>query len=211
MTKRKSKANAKGRVACYCRVSTTGQKHDAQEHELGEYVRAHSIPDATWFRDKCSGATLDRPEFERLQQAIFAGRVSTVIVQRLDRLARSLRDGINVLTDWLERGVRIVAVRQNLDFNGATGKLVAAVLLAVAEMELETLRERTRAGVAARQAKGLPHGRPKGNRARWSLAKRKVDPALARSLRDQGVSVIDLAKRFGVSRAAVYSALRETR
>ena len=59
------------------------------------------------------------------------------MVWKLDRLSRNLRDGINVLADWCDKGLRVVSVTQQIDFNGATGKMLAAVLLGVAEMEQE--------------------------------------------------------------------------
>lgn len=87
--------------------------------------------------------------------------------------------------------------------------MVAALLLGVGEMERESIRERIRAGIAARKEAGRPMGRAKGDvNHKWSLAKRRIDPVLAKSLRQQAVPVVDIAQRFGVSRVAVYAALR---
>ena len=83
---------------------------------------------------RASGDDLDRRQFAKLQADIFAGEVDTVVVWKLDRLSRSLRDGVNVLADWCDRGLRVVSVTQQIDFNGALGKMLAAVLLGVAEM-----------------------------------------------------------------------------
>ena len=196
-------------TAVYLRVSTAGQKDDSQVYEVERYVKAQGLPAVHYYRDTASGANLDRPEFERLQRDVFSGQVRAVIVWKLDRLARSLRDGIDCLCDWLARNVHVVSVSQQLDFNGATGKLIAAVLLAVAEMERETIRERVRAGIAARQAKGLPMGRRPGQCPKWSLAKRKIDPAMAASLKTQGVPVKDIAAKFGCTRQAVSGVLNE--
>jgi DNA invertase Pin-like site-specific DNA recombinase len=55
-----------------------------------------------------------------------------VIVWRLDRLSRDLRDGINVLADWSDKGLKVVSVTQQIEFNGAFGKLLSAILLGVA-------------------------------------------------------------------------------
>ncbi len=122
--------------------------------------------------------------------------MTTVVVFKLDRLARSLRDGVNVLTEWLERGVRVVSVSQQFDFSGATGKLIAAVLLGVAEMEQETRRERQAAGIAVAKQAGKYTGRKVGSV--------KAQPARARRLVQQGVPIIDVAARLGVSRQTVY-------
>jgi len=96
-----------------------------------------------------------------------------------------------------------------LDFNGAVGQIIAAVLLGIAQMEKENVNERIRAGLAARKAKGLPMGRRPGQCPKWSLSKRRVDPQLALSLHSQGVSVAALAQKFGCSRPTVYTVLRE--
>src|SRR4029078_8355122 len=103
-----------------------------------------------WFVDKGkSGDSLKRPAFEKLQAAVFAGKVRTIVVYKLDRLSRSLRDGINVLCDWCDKGLRVVSVTQQIDFNGTVGKMLAAVLLGVAEMEEQNRLERQRAGIDA--------------------------------------------------------------
>jgi len=68
--------------------------------------------------------------------------VKTVVVYKLDRLSRSLREEINVLAKWCDKRLRVVSVTQQIDFNGETSKLLAAVLLGIAEMEQETRRER---------------------------------------------------------------------
>ncbi len=208
MAKRTSKASDMW-TAVYMRVSGSGQRDDSQVHEIERYVKAQGLRAVHYYRDTATGANLDRPGFAKLQADIFGGRVQAVIVWRLDRLARNIRDGVVTLADWCERGVRVVAVSQQLDFNGAVGKMIAAVLLGVAEMERENINERIRAGLAARKAKGLPMGRAKGDTGHaWALSKRKVDADLARSLRAQGVPVADIAKRFGCSRVAVYQALQ---
>jgi DNA invertase Pin-like site-specific DNA recombinase len=204
-------ANAKdGKwTAIYLRVSSTNQRDDSQALAVEQYVSAQGLTSVRYYRDKASGSNLERPAFQRLQADVFAGRVSSVIVWRLDRLARNLKDGVNTLADWCERGIRVVSVSQQLDFNGAVGKMIAAVLLGVAEMERENINERIRAGLAARKAKGLPMGRAKGDVGHpWRLEKRRIDVALARSLRQQGVSCASIASRFGVTRPTVYAALR---
>ena len=155
---------SKTTVAVYVRVSTLDQEKgiQSQEHGLAEYLRNHGIENATWYRDRLSGATTDRPAFKQLQKDIFQGRVKTVVCWKLDRLSRSQRDGINLLADWLEQGVRVVAVSQQLDFSGPAGKLVAGVLFALGEMKRDNLRENTKRGKANAKARGTKLGkRPK--------------------------------------------------
>lgn len=184
------------KTAVYLRVSTLGQSLKSQRAEVDRWLQGHGIEQPRVFTDKSTGDNLDRPGFAALQTAIFNGEVNTVVVFKLDRLARSLRDGVNVLTEWLERGVRVVSVSQQFDFAGATGKLIAAVLLGVAEMEQETRRERQAAGIAVAKQAGKYTGRKVGSV--------KAQPARARRLVEQGVSIIDVAARLGVSRQTVY-------
>ena len=104
-------------IAAYCRVSSRHQKTDSQVAEIKKWLDAHGYDGSqvVWYMDKQTGKTLQRPEFERLQRDIFAGKVGTVIVWKLDRLSRRLRDGVNVLADWCERGLKIVVITQQIE------------------------------------------------------------------------------------------------
>ena len=131
-------------IACYCRVSSVRQKTDSQKPEIQRWLQGNGIDPATadWFEDKETGWTLNRPAFDRLQKAIFAGRVKMVVVWKLDRISRRQRDGVNLLAEWCECGVRVVAVTQQIDLGGAVGRMVASVLFGLAEIESEYRRER---------------------------------------------------------------------
>jgi DNA invertase Pin-like site-specific DNA recombinase len=150
---------------------------------------------AVGFIDQSSGDDLERPALEQLQGAIFNGEVKTVVVWKLDRLSRSIRDGVNVLADWCDRGQRVVSVTQQIDFNGAAGKMLAAVLLGVAEMEQETRRERQAAGIAAAKERGVYKGRKNGTT--------KAMPARARELRDKELSYSEIGSSLGVIASTV--------
>ena len=151
-------------VACYVRVSTVDQNESGQRAEIERWLSGNgfSVRNVEWFVDKESGDTLSRPEFERLQRSIFNGQVKTVVIWKLDRLSRKMRDGINVLCEWCDRGVRVVSVTQQIDLSGTVGKMIAAVLLGVAEMEQETRRERQAVGIAVAKREGKYKGRKRG-------------------------------------------------
>lgn len=108
--------------------------------------------------------------------------------------------GINTLTNWLERGVRVVSTTQQLDFAGATGKLIASVLFAVAEMEQETRRERQAAGIEAAKAAGIYKGRKPGST--------KADVGKMAELRAKGRTDAEIAAIVGTSRQTVWRCLR---
>ena len=186
-------------IGCYCRVSSRKQKNDSQNAEISRWLKGNGIKKASvrWYQDKETGKTLDRPDFNRLQKNIFDGTIKTVVVWKLDRISRNLRDGINLLVDWCERGVRIVSVTQQIDLNGAVGRMVAAVMLGLAEIELEYRRERQSAGIAVAKTHGIYKGRKKG-------ATKAKEPTRARELRDHGSTVPEIAKAIGVSKRTVF-------
>lgn len=186
-------------IGIYIRVSCVGQNVAGQKREINRWLKGHAIDESEvrWYVDKATGANLDRPEFERLQVDIFNGDIETVVVWKLDRLSRSLRDGINVLADWCDSGLRVVSVTQQIDFNGAVGKMLAAVLLGVAEMEQETRRERQAAGIAAAKERGVYKGRKAG------ATKRGVNPKRAEKLRGKGLTYGEISQAMGVSVSSV--------
>ena len=180
-------------IAAYIRVSTVGQNSAGQKRAIKKWLEGNGIDagDVQWFADKQTGDSLDRPEFEKLQSAIFNGEVKTVVVWKLDRLSRNLRDGINTLGGWCEKNLRVVSVTQQLDFNGPVGQLIAAVLFAVAEMETELRRERQAAGIAVAKERGAYKGR--------KTRGKKAEPQRAAQLRAQGFKVREIAAALGVS------------
>lgn len=191
-------------IAAYLRVSTKQQKTDSQEQELEAWLAAngYDLSQVEWFRDHETGKTLKRPEFDRLQGEVFAGRIKTVVVWKLDRLSRRLRDGVNLLADWCERGLKIVVVTQRIEFNGAVGKMIAAVMLGLAEIELEFRAERQAAGIKAARKRGVYLGRRNGT------TKAKPDRAL--ELRAKGLEDSEIATALGISRRTVQRYLHPT-
>jgi DNA invertase Pin-like site-specific DNA recombinase len=192
-------------VGCYVRVSTVGQNEAGQRAQITSWLTGNGIEPSNvkWYVDKSTGDNLDRPAFKKLQKAIFAGEIGTVVCYKLDRLSRSLRDGLNTLADWADKGIRIVSVTQLLDFNGTLGKMLAAVLLGVAEMEQENRRERQASGIAEAKKEGKYKGRKPGTT--------KATPERTLELRKKGLSVAEIAKSLGVSRNTVFVYLRKAR
>jgi DNA invertase Pin-like site-specific DNA recombinase len=129
------------------------------------------------------------------------GEHDAVVVYKLDRLSRTVRDGLAVLCEWCDRGLRVVSVTQQIDFNGTVGKMIAAVLLGIAEMEQETRRERQAAGIAVAKAQGKYKGRKPSTT--------KVKPQRARKLREKGLSMDEIATALNVTRMTVYRYLKE--
>ena len=182
-------------IAAYIRVSTIGQNERGQRAEIRKWLENNGHADVRYYVDKESGDTLDRPAFRRLQADVFKGVVKTVVVWKLDRLSRSLIDGLNVLSEWCRRGVRVVSVTQQLDFNGTVGKMLAAIFFALGEMEQQTRRERQAAGIAVAKAEGKYQGRKPGTT--------KAQPSRARQLHRQGLTDDEIASALKVTRRTV--------
>jgi DNA invertase Pin-like site-specific DNA recombinase len=185
-------------VAAYIRVSTRRQNDVGQRAEVKKWLDANGIDPTRveWYCDKESGTTLERPEFDRLQADIIHGKVKCVVLWKLDRLSRRLKDGITTLADWSERNLRVVVVTQQLDFNGSVGRTIAALLLGLAEIENEYRKERQAAGIAVAKKKGKYKGRANGTL--------KGNPVRVRELRDNGLTGPEIATALGISLRTVF-------
>lgn len=175
-----------------------GQKRDAQRQEITRWLMAHDYhPSAViWFEDTEKRPSINRPGFQSLRAAVKDGDVKTVVVWKLDHLARSQREAISTISYWCESGVRIVSVAQQIDLRGATGKLVADVLFGITQIEAERSRERQAAGIEAAKKRGVYRGRKAGTL--------KADPARARALKKQGMKSKDIMELLGIrSRATL--------
>jgi DNA invertase Pin-like site-specific DNA recombinase len=190
-------------IACYCRVSTRHQKNDSQQAEIERWLRNNQmdLSAVRWFEDEESANAPHRLAFEAMQAGIFEGTIKTVVVWKLDRLSRRLRDSINLLADWCERGVRVVAVTQQIDLSGTIGHMVASVMFGLAEIELEYRRERQAAGIALAKRKGIYKGRRRGTT--------KAQPARARELYANGLTVPEIANAMAISKRTVFRYLSE--
>ena len=186
-------------TACYIRVSTYDQQSgkDSQKRALQTYTKNHGIKGVAWYEDTTSGSTLVRPAFEKLQKDIFAGKIERIIVWRLDRISRSLKDGVTVLHDWCEKGIEITSLTEGFNLAGPMGQLFATLLIGLAQMERSNLIENTKRGLAAARARGKRLG-PK--------PKLQSDDVLA--LRKAGLSLTEIGRRLGSSRQAVHAALK---
>ncbi len=177
----------------YARVSTKDQdtrlQHDALSDGGCEKV----------FTETASGAQRDRPELARAIAYLRKGDV--LVVWKLDRLARSVRQLVETIELLSERGIGFVSLTEAIDTTSPGGRLVFHVFSALAEFERELIRERTNAGLRSAKARGVQLGRPK------SLTSDQL--VMAQSLKGAGKhSAREIAEQFGVSRATLYRALQ---
>lgn len=188
-------------TAFYIRVSSPkGQKTDSQRAELEAWRKRQRLKAVRWFEDRDSATNLQRKAFQQLQAAIFKGEIDTVVVWKLDRLARSLKDGINILADWCKRDVRVISITQQIDLSGTVGHLIASLLFGIAEMELQHAKERQAIGIALARKRGVYKGRKSGTT--------KATPPRAQKLRKQGLTIPEISNALGVSPRTVFNYLR---
>lgn len=185
-------------IAAYVRVSSKRQKDDGQRAEIQKWLDANGIDakQVEWYADKETGRTMQRPKFDRLQKDIFNGKVKCVILWKLDRLSRRLKDGVITLADWAERGLKIVVVTQQLEFNGAVGRTLAALLMGPSEIEWEYRKERQQAGIAVAKKKNIYKGRKAGTT--------KGKPERAKELKAKGLNAAEIATALRVSERTVF-------
>jgi len=176
----------------YTRVSTVAQTLHPQ-HDL-KAAGASKV-----YSDTMSGARDDRPGLAVLMDQLRPG--DAVVVWKLDRLGRNTQHVLAVVDQLTSRGIGFRSLTEGLHTDGPMGTAMLTIMAAFAQLERDTMIERTRAGLAAAAANGRKGGRP-----------RKVDDAdaaKARKLREKGITATDIAKMLGVSRATVYRYLSD--
>ncbi len=173
----------------YARVSTDGQTLDAQVAQL-EAAGATKL-----FKEKVSGAKRDRVQLDKMLATLNAGDV--VIVTRLDRLARSTRDLLNILGVLADKGAAFRSLSDGwADTTTAHGRLMLTVLAGLAEFERELIRSRTGEGRARAKARGVKLGR------RFKLTPHQREEAIRR--RDAGEeSMTEIARSYNVSHSTI--------
>lgn len=149
-----------GKIYGYCRVSTKKQLMDGYGLEVQENEIIEKYPMSDIFKEQYTGSTIERPIFNKLIDDINAG--DTLVVTKLDRLARNTVEGIEIVQQLFNKGVSVHVLNVGLLENTSMGKFFLTTLLAVAEMERNTILERTQAGKeVARTKDGYKEGRPK--------------------------------------------------
>jgi DNA invertase Pin-like site-specific DNA recombinase len=180
----------------YARVSTLDQNPDLQIDAL------KAVGCERLFVEKASGASRDRPELKAALDYVRDG--DTLVVWKLDRLARSLKQLIETVTMLEGRGIGLRSLTEAIDTTTAGGRLIFHIFGALAEFERTVIRERTKAGLSAARARGRVGGRP----AKLSGDDLKAAKAL---LGDATITVTEVAKRLGVSPATLYRYLPAAR
>ena len=175
----------------YARVST-------QEQELHLQLDALRAHGCTQIVEEKASAAKDRPALRGLLEQLRSG--DTFVVWKLDRLGRSLKNLVELVSGFQEKQIQFISLQDHLDTTSAQGRLMFNLFASLAEFERDLTRERTNAGLAAARARGRQGGRPPGLSKE---ARSKAEAAKTLYLRKES-RVEDIAKLLGVSRATIY-------
>jgi DNA invertase Pin-like site-specific DNA recombinase len=177
----------------YARVSTDDQTLDLQLNAL-KLAGCRKI-----FRDTASGAKTSRPDLDQAFEQLREG--DTLVVWKLDRLGRTLRQLIELITQLSDSGIGFKSLTEQIDTTSPNGKLFFHIFASLAEFERDLIRERTRAGLLAARARGRQGGRPP-----------KLMPEQVRAIRAlydaKQQSVHAICRSFGIGKTTLYASLK---
>lgn len=201
-------------VIGYARVSTGDRQELSVENQVNA-IHGCELGGAIseLIEDRESAKSLNRPGMERLMQLINAGRVRTIVVWKLDRLTRSVRDLCNLVELFERRNVALVSLNETIDTETAAGRMFVKMIALISEWERETISERTVSVLTHKKAKGerlgnVPYGysadkNERGPDGRTVIAARLIPNedelkviAEIQRLRGEGVTLMGIAQRL---------------
>jgi DNA invertase Pin-like site-specific DNA recombinase len=175
----------------YARVSTLDkeQNPEVQLRELREYCRRAGWEIGEEFVDHMSGTKAQRPKWQEMLRLVRRRKCGAVVVFRFNRFARSTRELVNWLEEFEALGVQFISLHENIDTSTPMGKAVFRITAAIAELEVDIIRENVRAGLLYARSKGVTLGRPR----------RIGNGELILSMRRRGTTWREISAHFDVS------------
>jgi DNA invertase Pin-like site-specific DNA recombinase len=190
------------RAALYLRVSTVDQDPQNQGIELRQFARQRGYEIVQEYIDHgISGTKVRRPALDQLLKDANRRRFDVVLVWSCDRLARSTKHFLQVLDELNELGIQFLSQREAIDTEGALGRAIVVIISAIAELERSLIVERVRAGMRRARLEGRRIGRT------------PLDVNHAELVQDRlsGMSLTNVAKKYGLSRASVVRFVHEAK
>ncbi|MBF8962996.1 recombinase family protein [Pontibacter sp. FD36] len=178
----------------YARISTVLQNADLQHDALAQ-AGCEKI-----FTDKISGTVSQRPALTKVKEMLRSG--DTLVIWRLDRLGRSLKDLIEWMNYLEQEGIALKSLQESIDTSTATGRLVFHIFASMAEFERNLIQERTQAGLAAARARGRVGGRPK------KMSKDKIRLTV-KLYQEKQHTIDEICQMMGISKPTLYSYVKE--
>lgn len=174
----------------YARVSTAEQSVQMQIDALLQYgVEEHNI-----YSESMSGVKKNRPEFQAAMRQLREG--DTLVVWKLDRVARSINNLLEIMKDLEDRGIKFRSITEGVETETPTGKMILVVMGALAQFERDLIVERTRAGVKAAQERGVKFGAK-------HIVPPEAMPVIWKAVNEQGKTMKSQAEKFGVVPATI--------
>ena len=183
----------KNRIVGYARVSTDQQDYTMQVDAL-KNMKVEKI-----YSEKMTGTKSHRPELDEMRNRLESG--DTVVIYSLSRLGRSTKDLLALVEEFRDNGVKLLSVKEQIDTETPSGRLLITILAAVAEFERDTIVQRTNDGLAAARARGRKGGRPRTDA--------KVIEKAVKLYRAQTHSLREISELTGISRTTIYRALEK--
>lgn len=195
-------------IAVYRRVSTGEQTLDLQANDLRFRIaefEANGL-EVRFYDDHFTGTTMNRPGWNKLDAELKAGRISAILVWRIDRLGRTASGLTKLFDDLVDTGVNLISHKESIDLSTPAGRLLANVIASVASYETEVRRERQTAGIAAAKAKGKTWG-GSTEKSWMTKATRRLMPQVIR-LDAEGHSQARIASLTGLNPRTVSRVLK---
>ena len=201
------------RAAIHIRVSTTSKSRQGdvtsfdqnpavQEHSLHDLIRQRGWELVKVYQDRASGAKESRPGLDSLMADARRGTFDAVVVWRFDRFARSVRQLVLALEEFRSLGIEFVSHQEALDTSTPMGRAMFTIIAAMAELERNIIRERVVAGLDYARKHGTKSGKAVGRPK--AVFRRDAVP----TLRDQGLSIRQIARKLGVGMGTVRRVLQ---
>jgi len=178
----------------YARVSTYEQNLDLQLEALNQ-IGCKKI-----YADKVSGVKAERVELNKLKESLREGEI--IVVWKLDRMSRSLKDLIDLVKFFESKKVGFRSITENIDTTTPSGKLIFHIFGSMAEFERDLIRERTMAGLATARARGRKGGRPKSTTT-------NQDELIWKMYQDKTIEIKTIVNTFNISKTKLYKIVRD--
>jgi DNA invertase Pin-like site-specific DNA recombinase len=188
------------KAAIYARVSTPDQRVEAQLYDLRKLAAQRGFEVSREYCDRgVSGSKARRPGLDAMIADARRGEFSVLLVAAFDRVARSTKNFLEIVDELQDLGIEFISAREAIDTSTPMGKMFVTLIGSIAELEKSILTERIRAGMRRARMEGQRLGR----------APLKIDHAALVCDRVAGMSLTNVGKKYGVSRASVVRFVRE--
>jgi len=186
-------------VIGYARVSSKDQDLGIQIQEIKKYCEYRSLDLVRTYTDKASGKDTNREGFQDMMKVLEKNTfgVNAVIVYKLDRMGRSIKNLIDILDEFGRLKIQLICVADNIDTSTPQGMLFFHMVSSFAEYERKLIQERTEAGIKEALKNGVRFGRPR----------KKVDMEAVRADIAMGIPKSKVCKKYGIGRTLLYSKL----